>query len=205
MYPPRLVRFSNSQRLFKFVANVAGVQNCFPRPGGHIQISICLIIKLTFGFSSSYVVVIVSRGRMPVTVNTRVPVYVGERRSIYRQRERRSRTCSVASNEYLQFTVQQIQEHVQWTPLQSVCVRACVRACVCIRGWGEDLFFWGQLVTIQGKDHLLLAEVQQEPNSITWNQEKRKRNPKDRKQAWDWAWARNTPLLSHPEGNAMGC
>ena len=139
MYPPRLVRFSNSQRLFKFVANVADVQNCFPRPGGHIQISICLIIKLfqmfvcTFGFSSSYVVVIVSRGRMPVTVNTRVPVYVGERRSIYRQRERRSRTCSVASNEYLQFTVQQIQEHVQWTPLQ--CVRACVRACMCLHTW----------------------------------------------------------------------
>lgn len=37
-----------------------------------------------------------------------------------------------------------------------------------LRGGGEDLFLWGQLVSIQIKDHLLLAEVQQEANGIAW-------------------------------------
>ena len=36
-----------------------------------------------------------------------------------------------------------------------------------LRGRGEDLFLWRQLMSIQIEDHLLLAEVQQEADSIS--------------------------------------
>lgn len=42
------------------------------------------------------------------------------------------------------------------------------RVCVYLRGWREDLFLWRQLMSIQIEDHLLLAEVQQEADGISW-------------------------------------
>lgn len=35
-----------------------------------------------------------------------------------------------------------------------------------LRGRGEDLFFWWQLMSVQIEEHLLLAEVQEEANSV---------------------------------------
>lgn len=35
-----------------------------------------------------------------------------------------------------------------------------------LRGRGEDLLFWWQLMSVQIEDHLLLAEVQEETNSV---------------------------------------
>lgn len=42
-----------------------------------------------------------------------------------------------------------------------------------LRGWGEDLFLWWQLMSIQIEDHLLLAKVQQEPNGVPCTGQKR--------------------------------
>ena len=39
--------------------------------------------------------------------------------------------------------------------------------CVDLRGGGEDLFLWWQLMSVQIENHLLLAEVQQEADSIS--------------------------------------
>lgn len=36
-----------------------------------------------------------------------------------------------------------------------------------LRGWGEDLFLWRQLVPIQVENHLLLAEVQQKTDGVS--------------------------------------
>lgn len=40
--------------------------------------------------------------------------------------------------------------------------------CGSLRGWREDLFLWRQLMSIQIENHLLLAEVQQEADGISW-------------------------------------
>lgn len=59
-----------------------------------------------------------------------------------------------------------------------------------LRGRGEDLFFWWQLMSVQIEDHLLLAEIQEEADSIPWTGHKHNRSQ---------SWPAITPVIYFSE------
>lgn len=55
------------------------------------------------------------------------------------------------------------ERHREYTNISTTGTR---NARLHLRGRGEDLFFWWQLMSVQIEDHLLLAEIQEEADSI---------------------------------------